>query len=190
MAYQSGRRNGGRGPARNYGRNGAPQGLDPRVLYGILGGGGLVVVILLAVLLAGGRKNNLPAPVPNVAPLHSEAVARPPTPAVKPNEPPRPLTQAEKDQVHSVVTRLASREGEVRRLVKEGFEAQDTGDREGAQAAWKEANGLLTEMIEEAETLFERIGDERVEAYASQDYRAAGEWPRLRAEFFKYIESR
>jgi hypothetical protein len=149
-----------------------------------------VVVILLVILLTrGGNRGPVPA---NVQPLNPSLSSAPaPLPArPTPQAPPAPLNQAEKDRIHSAIARLAGREAEVRRLVKEGFEAQDAGDNEEAQGCWKRAHAILRPMIEESELLFEEIGDERVELYASQDYRVAGEWGPILSQFLKYLESR
>ncbi|MCU0724571.1 MAG: hypothetical protein MUE73_02090 [Planctomycetes bacterium] len=188
MPPSYGRRNGNRG---YNGRNSPSRsGPDQRVLLAIIGGGGLVVIILLVILLSrGGDRTPPPA---GVQPLNPPVAGSPPPvrPAPRPNTPPAPLTQAEKDRVHSAISRLAAREAEVRRLVKEGFEAQNDGDNDGAQESWKQAYSILKPMIEESETLFDQIGDERVELYASQDYRVAGGWASILAEFLKYLESR
>ena len=187
MPPTAGRRNAPRG----YGsRNGAPpKGPDPRMLLAIIGGGGLVVILLIVVLLSRGGGTTVPANVQPLNPSLSSAPAPLPT-RPTPKSPPAPLNQAEKDRIHSTIARLAGREAEVRRLVKEGFEAQNAGDNDEAQVCWRQAHGILRPMIEESELLFEEIGDERVEMYASRDYNVAGEWGPILSQFLKYLESR
>lgn len=167
----------GRGPS-GPGNGGGSQG----PLIALLALGGVVVLVLIIILATrGGGRNPVPAP----APASPSAGSPPP---VQPDQPPPPLTPAERERIHSTVMRLAGREAEAVRLKNEGHAAHQAEDRESAQECWREARDILTGMIEESELLFEEIGYDRVERYAPTDFRITGKWSQILSEFFKYIE--
>ena len=162
-------------------RNGGG-GANPAVLLGVIGGGAVIVIVLLVVLL------NRGGDVPQHQTNQDTVVQTTPDAAGGGKRAPRPLTDDERRQVHDLVMRLAGREREVKDLKRKGFEAQDRQDYEEAQRQWRQAYEILTSMIDESNALFVRIGEERVEYYASADYEATGEWPILKAEFQKYVK--
>jgi hypothetical protein len=185
MAQRYGRRNGGRGYED---RNSAPRGPDHRVLIGIVVGGSVVVLVLIILLLSRGRGSQEPDYRPIAAKQPGSPAPAPTSSYREVKAPPKPLNQAEKDRIHSLVKRLDARTAEVRRLVKQGFEAQDAGDLDRAQECWRAADDILAPMIEESEKLFNEIGDDRVSTYAAQDYETTGEWGPIHAEYFKYLK--
>jgi hypothetical protein len=207
MALPRGRRDPGRGQSRGQGygsrpsrqpaQRGGPAGYGGRGNGGSGGGGnnapilaviaiGGVAVVVFLILLLTRDKGDREYQVPPVA--GRSAPDRQPESSTPRYVPPTPLTEAEKTRIKETVDRLELDFPEARRLKDEGFRAQNSGDREQAQECWKEARDKLHEMIAEAETLFETIGDERVETYYKSYYDIPGNWPKLLAEFQKYIE--
>jgi len=160
-------------------------------LVAALVGGGLIAIVLIVLLL--GRSSS-PDPV---QPIADQIPAANPTPfrsaaAGEVEKPLEPLTPAQVREIDAEVARIAGREAEVRRLEREGFEAQDRGDTVEAQRCWKQASDLLHGMMVEANEIFIRVGgddygEERAERFAPNANRTCGVWSKLRAEISRYV---
>ncbi len=179
---------GARGGQTGYGgrgNGGAGGGDNKGPIIAVIALGGVAVVVLLILVLTGGDKDN-GFQVNPVARNTPKQIERPsPTPV---NQPPRPLTDAEKARIKETIDRLAAKEPEARRLKDEGFRAQDVGDRKRAQECWHEAQRMLIGMLKESGTLFATIGDERVERYYKRYYDIEGRWSVLLSDFVKHLE--
>ncbi len=179
---------GARGSQTGYGgrgNGGAGGGNSKGPIIAVIALGGVAVVVLLILVLTSGNKDS-GFDVNPVAQNTPVVVDRPsPTPI---DQPPPRLTAAEKARIKEVIDRLAAKEPEARRLKDVGFRALDIGDRERAQECWHTAQKMLMSMLQESGTLFETIGDERVELYYPSYYDIEGRWSKLLSDFVKHVE--
>lgn len=169
---------GGRGGANGGGTNNAP------VIAIIAIAGVAVVVILILLITSGNDKSGYQ--VPPVA--NNPAPTRQPGSNTPAYVPPKPLTNAEKTQIKELMDRLDRNYGTAKELKDEGFRSHDAGDRAHAQECFQKARKMLQGMIGEADILFEKLGDERVERYEYTYYEIQGKWQRLLSDFLKYCE--
>jgi hypothetical protein len=140
--------------------------------------GGVLAVVLLIVLLTRGGDEPYVPPVTDPTPK-----------ATGPASPVEgPLSDDEKAKFRQTIELLAPGEAKAKRLMREGFEAQDEQDYDTAQRCWSQARDILRGMIEEAEILAEELGSERVERELGHYYDSVGKWQKLLADIIKQLK--
>jgi hypothetical protein len=137
--------------ARGRRRGAAPaKGSNTTVVMGAVVG--VLALVAIIAVAAGGKEKPRPAP----APLLGPPVEAPKAPPGSTEEPPKPLTAAEKDEIESAFREAEPHMEEFRAFRKEGFSKKEAGDNDGANESWLKAKkayraalGVVNEVMED-----------------------------------------